>query len=355
MPPHCGGYFDLDTSKEQIVELESQMTSEDFWQDQDRAREVSQRAADFRKEIEEWEGVNKRLDDILEYSELAEAEGEEADSSKEISEVTRKLDVMEMRTLFASKYDNLNAILELHAGSGGTEANDWTGMLLRMYMRFIESKGWKVSVLAESRAEEVGYKSVSLRVEGRYAYGHLKSEAGVHRLVRISPFDAEKMRHTTFALVDVIPEFEDVEVTIDPKDIRIETSTSQGAGGQSVNTTYSAIRIVHEPTGIVVSCQNERSQLQNKETALKVLKARLYKLELEKKDKQLQSIRGDVGSAEWGNQIRSYVLHPYKMVKDHRTEEETQDAEDVLDGDLDRFVEAYLRKEAEERRKISNA
>lgn len=347
MPPAFGGYFDLDASKARIAELESQMIEPGFWNDQARARTVSQETADLKGEVEEMEEVRRELKELEDYVKLADEEGEELPEIDELGGLTKKLDAIEWRTLFSSEHDKRNVILEIHAGSGGTEANDWSGMLLRMYLRFCERKGWKVTLLAESRGEETGYKSVSLRVEGRYAYGHLKSEAGVHRLVRISPFDAEKMRHTTFALVDVVPEFDDVEVDLDMKDVRVETSTSQGAGGQSVNTTYSAIRLIHEPTGIVVTCQNERSQQQNKETALNILKSRLYQRELEARENEIHSIRGDMASAEWGNQIRSYVLHPYKMVKDHRTLYETQDAEDVLNGDLDAFVDAYLRQEVQ--------
>jgi peptide chain release factor 2 len=215
-----------------------------------------------------------------------------------------------------------------------------------MYSRFVEQKGFEMTILDESRAEDVGIKSIMVRVTGRYAYGYLKSEAGVHRLVRISPFDAEKMRHTTFALVEVIPELDEIEdIELDPKDLRIDTYLSGGKGGQSVNTTYSAVRIVHLPTKIAVACQNERSQLQNKETAMKILKAKLHQLKVEEQKKQKSDLRGDYQSAEWGNQIRSYVLHPYKLVKDHRTDEETTDAEGVLEGALEPFMEAYLRME----------
>lgn len=352
MPPAFGGCFDLDASKARVAELESQMTEPGFWNDQALARAVSREAADLKGEVGEMEEIRKKLQDLADYVELATEEGEVAEGLEELSfaelgELAKQLDAIEMRTLFSGEHDKRDAILEIHAGSGGTEANDWSAMLLRMYLRFCERKGWKVTLLSESRGEEAGYKSVSLRVEGRYAYGHLKAEAGVHRLVRISPFDAEKMRHTTFALVDVVPEFDDVEVNLDMNDVRVETSTSQGAGGQSVNTTYSAIRLVHEPTGIVVTCQNERSQQQNKETAIRILKSRLFQRELEAREKEIHSVRGDMASAEWGNQIRSYVLHPYKMVKDHRTLYETQNAEDVLNGDLDAFVDAYLRQEVQ--------
>jgi peptide chain release factor 2 len=263
---------------------------------------------------------------------------------------------MEFATLFAGDYDKETAIVAVHAGSGGTEAQDWTQMLTRMFMRFAEAKDWKVSVLSESRAEDVGLKSITFRVEGRWAYGYLKSEAGVHRLVRISPFDAEKMRHTTFALVEVIPELDDVgEIEIDAKDLRIDTFMSSGKGGQSVNTTYSAVRIVHLPTKISVSCQNERSQQQNKETAMKILKSKLHQLHLAEQEKQKAALRGEHHSAEWGNQIRSYVLHPYKMVKDHRTNHETSDTEAVLDGALEPFMEAYLRRELEQSNRFEEA
>ncbi len=340
--------------KKTLAELEGQMSLPDFWGDANRARRVSQEAAEIRKELEEAESVQKELRDAEEYLELQRleaakgrlerSEGSHEDEEPLLRKITEVLDKLEFRTLFSGPYDANNALVDLHAGSGGTEANDWTAMLLRMYLRYAEKKGWKVEVLAESRAEEVGFKSVSLRVEGRFVYGHLKAEAGVHRLVRISPFDAEKMRHTTFALVDVVPEFEDVpELDIDPKDLRIDTFLSGGHGGQSVQTTYSAVRIVHIPTGITVSCQNERSQAQNKETAMKVLLSRLYQRKLDEQAKKVKDIRGNVESAAWGNQIRSYVLYPYKMVKDHRTEAETTDAQTVLDGDLDFFVESYLR------------
>lgn len=229
-------------------------------------------------------------------------------------------------------------------------------MLYRMYARFIEAKDWNIEILDESRGEEAGFKSLTFRVEGRHAYGYLESEAGVHRLVRISPFDAEKMRHTTFALVEVLPEFDALEeIEIDAKDLRIDTFMSGGKGGQSVNTTYSAVRIVHLPTGITVQCQNERSQQQNKEVAMKVLRARLHKRQEEERHRQKADMRGEYQSAEWGNQIRSYVLHPYKLVKDHRTDHETTDAEAVLEGELEPFMEAYLRQRLSESKRWEQA
>ena len=235
-------------------------------------------------------------------------------------------------------------MISIHAGAGGDDAQDWAAMLLRMYLRFVEQKGWQAKILDESRGSEAGVKSVTFEVEGPYAYGHLKGETGVHRLVRISPFDAEKMRHTSFAYVEALPVLDDVEVKIDDRDIRVDTFLSSGHGGQSVQTTYSAVRLVHEPTGIIVTVQNERSQRQNKEKALQILQSRLLQLEEAKQEEERQRLRGQLTEAAWGNQIRSYVLHPYKMVKDHRTDYEEQDVAAVLDGGLQRFAEEYLKQ-----------
>jgi len=246
--------------------------------------------------------------------------------------------------LFDGKHDEHNAIVTIQAGSGGTEACDWAEMLMRMYMRYAEKKEWNIELFDETKGAEAGIKSVVFRVDGRYAYGHLQAEQGTHRLVRISPFDAEQMRHTSFARVEVIPELEENnEFQIDEKDVRIDTFMAGGHGGQSVNTTYSAVRIVHEPSGITVQCQNERSQLQNKETAMRILRSKLQQLQEQKEEEERLKLRGEYKSPEWGNQIRSYVLHPYHMVKDVRTRHETTDDVRVLDGDLDDFVEAYLK------------
>jgi peptide chain release factor 2 len=331
------------------------MSSPDFWNHQEHAQKVSKQAADLRSELETWQQFQQEVEELLELTELDDPEMEDEIRSK-LVDLKDRFAKMEFATLFAGDYDKETAIVAVHAGSGGTEAQDWTQMLTRMFMRFAEAKDWKVSVLSESRAEDVGLKSITFRVEGRWAYGYLKSEAGVHRLVRISPFDAEKMRHTTFALVEVIPELDDVgEIEIDAKDLRIDTFMSSGKGGQSVNTTYSAVRIVHLPTKISVSCQNERSQQQNKETAMKILKSKLHQLHLAEQEKQKAALRGEHHSAEWGNQIRSYVLHPYKMVKDHRTNHETSDTEAVLDGALEPFMEAYLRRELEQSNRFEEA
>lgn len=346
-PRRHGGYFDLDTVKIDLASLEVEMSAPDFWSDTLKAKSVSKHAAQLRDEIVQWESF---IDEVKNLQELAELSETEENTNQEIivklQELEKQFFDLEFALLFSGPHDVSSAIMSIHAGSGGTEAQDWTQILLRMFMRFSEKKGWEVTILDESRAEDVGLKSVMVRVAGRYAYGYLKSEAGVHRLVRISPFDAEKMRHTTFALVEVIPELDDiVDIELDPKDLRIDTFLSGGKGGQSVNTTYSAVRIVHLPTKISVSCQNERSQQQNKETAMKILKTKLHQLKVDAQEKQKSELRGDYQSAEWGNQIRSYVLHPYKLVKDHRTDYETADAEGVLEGNLEPFMESYLRQE----------
>ncbi len=287
------------------------------------------------------------MEELLELSEDLQKAPEDAmkkDFIKRVVELLKEFESLEFFMLLDGRHDKKNAIVAVHAGSGGTEAQDWAEMLLRMLLRYCEKKNWKTQIIDESKGNEAGIKSTVFRVGGRYAYGHLKSEHGTHRLVRISPFDAEKMRHTSFALVEVIPEIEKEEdIKIDQKDLRIDTFMSGGHGGQSVNTTYSAVRVVHVPTGITVQCQNERSQLQNKETALKILASKLQKLKEEEEKKEREELRGEYKSAEWGNQIRSYVLHPYKMVKDLRSRYETQDPEAVLDGYLDELVEAYLR------------
>ena len=326
-----------------LEQLADAMNAPDFWSNQENAQAISQDYQDIKKEVEKFADLEKRTGDLLELSEsddksiLSEVEEQTKNLAKEFADY-------EFYILLNGPYDKNNAIVAIHAGAGGTEAQDWAQMLLRMIMRFCDKMDWKVKILDESRGAEAGYKSVMLEVKGRFAFGYLKSEYGVHRLVRISPFDAEKMRHTSFALIEVLPELdEEIKIEIDPKDIRIDTFMSGGHGGQSVNTTYSAVRIVHIPTGITVQCQNERSQQQNKDMAMKVLKARLHRLEEEKKAKERQELRGEYKSAEWGNQIRSYVLHPYHMVKDHRTEYESTDPESVLEGELLPLCEAYLR------------
>jgi peptide chain release factor 2 len=340
----------LDTVKKEIQALEVAVIAPDFWNDPERARRDSQQLADLKKEYDTWQELKQSLVDLKEIIQLSE---EERDNSvvKDVEDRLQLLEKyyieLEFALLFSGKYDQNNAIVSIHAGAGGTDAQDWAEILLRMFFRYAERKEWSVQLLDESRGTEAGIKSVLFAVRGRHAYGHLRGEAGVHRLVRQSPFNADALRQTSFALVEVIPEINgDIDVEIRPEDLRIDTFMSGGKGGQSVNTTYSAVRIVHLPTKITVSCQNERSQTQNKEVALRILKAKLLQLKEQELEREKKELRGEFHSAEWGNQIRSYVLHPYKLVKDHRTSVETTDTEAVLDGDLDRFVEGYLRAQA---------
>lgn len=341
-----GGYFDLDGKKVEIKKLDSEMSQPDFWSNQERARLISSKADSLKRQVLAWENIEKETESNLELASSSKEDDQEMmqELKNELEVLTKKLGEMEFVVLFSGKYDNNDAIISIHAGTGGTEAQDWAQMLLRMILRFCEKKNLLTKIIDETVGQEAGVKSVTAEVSGEWAYGNLKSEAGVHRLVRISPFDAEKMRHTSFALVEVIPILSDDQIQpINEKDLRIDVFRSGGAGGQSVNRTDSAVRITHLPTGIVVKCQNERSQLQNRKTAMKILQAKLAELQLKAKGKELSEIRGEVLQAEWGNQIRSYVLQPYKMVKDHRTDFETSDPESVLNGELDGFVESYLR------------
>lgn len=338
----------LSSKQIEVEELEKQMQDVNFWNDQDNAKKISQKHENLRKEIETWTNLKKEVVELLELSKLEKNK----DSDKEVSDlikssvpgVLKKFEKLEFVLLLSEKYDQNNAIITFHAGSGGTEAQDWAEMLQRMILRFVEKKNWKATLLDESKGQEAGIKSATIRVEGQYAFGYLKSEHGTHRLVRISPFDGDKSRHTSFASLEVIPEIEQGgNVEIDSKDLRIDTFMSSGKGGQSVNTTYSAVRIVHIPTKITVQCQNERSQIQNKETAMKILVSKLQLLQDQKQLEERNELRGEYKSAEWGNQIRSYVLHPYKMVKDLRSKYETTDPESILDGNLDEIIEAYLK------------
>lgn len=324
-----------------MAQFDAEMARPDFWLDHTRAKSVSKRRDELHREVIIWQRLR---DDIVVLRQLAqEGDASEDELKKELEGFETKFEELEFFVLFSGKYDKSDCILAIHAGTGGTEAQDWAAMLLRMYLRFCERRALTVRIVDESCGGEAGIKSAVLEVSGRYAYGWLKSERGVHRLVRISPFDAEKMRHTSFALAEVLPVLEEVAVTIDPKDLRIDTFLSSGHGGQSVQTTYSAVRIVHLPTGITVTCQNERSQQQNKETAMKILRAKLHVLAEEAQTAKLKAVRGEYKEAAWGNQIRSYVLHPYHLVKDLRTKYETSDTAAVLDGKLEQFVEAYLR------------
>ncbi len=324
------------------------MQEPDFWNVKDEAEEKSRKFEELTKEMETWERLQKENKELLELALESEKEKDHS-IKKEIEKkfilLKQEFEKLEFFILLSEKYDKNNAIIAIHAGTGGVDAQDWAAMLLRMYLRFCEKRGWLVRIIHESVGSEAGIKSVTFEVKGNYAFGFLKSENGVHRLVRISPFDAEKMRHTSFALVEVIPELEEIdEVEINDKDIRIDTFLSSGHGGQSVNTTYSAVRITHLPTKITVTCQNERSQKQNKETAMKILKSKLHQIIEDEKQEEKQKLRGEYHEAAWGNQIRSYVLQPYKMVKDHRTKHEEQDVNKILDGEIDNFIEKFLRK-----------
>lgn len=343
----------LDAVKQQMNVLEVEVSAPDFWSEPERAKAESQKLGEMQKEYEQWNGLRMEIMDLQEILQMSLQEKDvsvEADAQVKFTELDKRYYELEFTLLFSGDHDSKNAILSIHAGAGGTDAQDWAEMLMRMFFRYAERKGWKVRLLDESRGGEAGIKSATFEITGRYAYGQLKSEHGVHRLVRQSPFNSDALRQTSFALVEVVPEIDEtVNIDIKPDDLRIDTFMAGGKGGQSVNTTYSAVRIVHLPTKITVSCQNERSQAQNKETAMKILKSKLVKLREEELQKEKLKLRGEYQSAEWGNQIRSYVLHPYHMVKDHRTNIETADTDAVLDGDLDKFIEGYLRAQAEGR------
>lgn len=308
-----------------------------------------QRLSDLRTEVELWDELEARVTDLMDLLELAEAADDQGIADEiagEVDEIEAQLDRLEYRLLLSGDYDEHDAILAIHAGAGGTESQDWAQMLLRMYLRWAKSQGYGTVVIDQTEGEEAGIKSVTVEVDGRHAYGYLKAERGVHRLVRLSPFDASSRRHTSFALVEVMPVIDDdIEIEINANDLRIDTYRASGAGGQHVNKTSSAVRIVHEPTDIVVQCQNERSQLQNREMAMRILRSRLLELEIEKREEEQARLKGEHVDAGWGNQIRSYVLHPYQMVKDHRTDHETGKTQAVLDGDLDPFIIAYLKSQ----------
>lgn len=343
-----GGLFDVDKKLEEIKELEEKMNSVDFWNDKTKADEVISSLNSLKRKVNGIIEMKRSLDSDLEIVELIKEEENEEFKELLISNVEgyeSSVDALEVELLLDGDYDDCNCILEVHAGAGGTEACDWANMLYRMYLRFCEKHNYKVEVIDYLAGEEVGVKSVTISIKGENCYGYLKSEKGIHRLVRLSPFDSNHKRHTSFASVDVIPEIKkDIEVVIEDKDLKIDVYRSSGAGGQHVNTTDSAVRITHIPTNIVVTCQNGRSQIQNREEAMMVLKSKLKLLEIEKQENELNEVRGEQKNIEFGSQIRSYVLHPYSMIKDHRTNVESSNVDKILDGDIDIYINAYLRR-----------
>jgi peptide chain release factor 2 len=341
------GYLHLDSKCQRLEGLEQEFAKPGFWDDQQRAQQISKQAADLRNELAEFDGVRRALEDAQVANELALLDDDEAlaaEVPQALQQLSQRIDALELGSWFDGELDGGDAIININPGQGGLEAQDWTDMLYKMYLRYAQRHGWKVEVLDAPPGEVIGLDHATFIISGRNAYGMLRAEQGVHRLVRISPTDEKKRRQTTFAGVEVLPVLPDeVEVEISPADLRIDVYRSSGPGGQSVNTTDSAVRITHIPTNTVVTCQNEKSQLQNKEAAMKILRARLYELEQAKREAELEELRGPRHEASWGNQIRNYVLYPYQMVKDVRTGVETGNVDAVLDGDLDQFVIAFHR------------
>lgn len=348
---NSGGLFDWERKQVRIRELEERTAAPDFWNDSNAAQRTMREIGALKTPLEQWEALHQRAEDLRVMLELAEEAGDEdlaAEAATEADSLEHEVGKFELRLLLTGKYDANHAILSLHAGAGGTEAQDWVEMLVRMYTRWAESRGFKVEVLDVLPGDEAGLKSATIAVRGPYAYGFLRPEMGVHRLVRISPFDFQGRRHTSFAAVEVSPEIDDDtdDVPIRPEDLRVDTFRASGAGGQHVNKTESAVRITHLPTGIVTSCQNERSQIQNREVAMRMLRSKLAQLKLEETERELGALRGPKMEIQWGSQIRSYVFQPYTLVKDHRTGHENGNIQAVMDGELDDFIYAYLQQKA---------
>lgn len=341
--------FDFAQLRSDVEGLKAQMTEPGFWENRRRAKEVSQELNSKSSRLKKYEDLEGRLEDLEVLSQLAQEE-DDASALQEAEQLAgilaRELDRLELETFMDGPYDDYPCYMMLNAGAGGTDAQDWAEMLLKMYISWLERRGYRYRVLEVSPGEVAGIKSATVEVDGDYAYGYLKGEQGVHRLVRVSPYDANQRRHTSFSALSVVPVIEDPDVEIREEDLRIDTYRASGAGGQYVNTTDSAVRITHHPTGLVVACQKERSQHQNREIAMRILKARLHELRERERRKELEEIQGEQKSIEWGSQIRSYVLHPYRLVKDHRIDVEVGNADAVLEGDLDPFIEAYLRTSA---------
>ena len=344
---HLGGLFDVASKQEKLDELEAFMSEPGFWDDQKAAQNVINEVNALKEMVHQFNELSDTYENLELTYELVKEENDEelmAELVSEVKTLTVDLNQYELQLLLSEPYDKNNAILELHPGAGGTESQDWGSMLLRMYTRWADKKGFKVETLDYLPGDEAGIKSVTLLIKGHNAYGYLKAEKGVHRLVRISPFDSSGRRHTSFVSCEVMPEFnEDIEIEIRTEDLKIDTYRASGAGGQHINTTDSAVRITHVPTNTVVTCQSERSQIKNREQAMKMLKAKLYQKKLDEQQAQLNEIRGEQKEIGWGSQIRSYVFHPYSMVKDHRTTTEVGNVQAVMDGDLDPFIDSYLR------------
>lgn len=343
--------FDLDAKEKEIADLDQQTLEADFWSDQKKAQATIRKRNSIKDIVDSFASLHEALVSLNESADVLKTDFDEELmelAEEEYTELEKTFDLFEMKVLLSHEYDHSNAILEIHPGAGGTESCDWASMLYRMYTRYAEKHGFKVSVLDYQPGEEAGIKSVTFLIEGDKAYGYLKSEKGVHRLVRISPFDSGARRHTSFASLEVMPQFnEEIEIEIKPEDLIIETKRASGAGGQHINKTDSAIRMVHKPTGIVATCQSGRSQIQNREEALRILKSRLYQREIEEQEKKIAQLKGVQMANEWGSQIRNYVLHPYSLVKDVRTGYETSQVQTVLDGGLDEFIFAYLKSQVQ--------
>lgn len=342
-----GGIFDIDKKDQEIARLEAEMNAPGFWNNPQVAQEHGKKIKQIKNIIEPFRNLSNRAEDLtllIDMAQEGEEAGHEADFSQELNQLEHELEAFELQCTLSGEHDSGNCYLNIHPGAGGTESCDWASMLMRMYLRFIDQRGWKANVVDYQEGEEAGIKNVTIYVQGEYAYGYLQSETGIHRLVRISPFDANRRRHTSFAAVHLMPELDDtIQVEINDKDLRIDTFRASGHGGQHINMTDSAVRITHLPTGIVVSCQNERSQHQNRMNAMKILTSRLYELMQEQHAEKVEELSGEKRDIAWGNQIRSYVFHPYNMIKDHRTGFERGDIQRVMDGDLDGYITAYLR------------
>lgn len=348
-----GGLFDLEGNKKRIQELEEEMTSPNFWDDQDQAQKVINETNRIKLFVDRFEKVAESFENLEVLYELVKEENDQ-DLYEELNQgvlsLRENLNGFELEMLLNGPYDANNAILELHPGAGGTESQDWASQLLRMYQRWAEQRNYTVETLNYLPGDEAGVKSVTLLIKGHNAYGYLKAEKGVHRLVRISPFDSSGRRHTSFVSCDVTPEIlDDIDIEVKSEDLKIDTYRSSGAGGQHVNVTDSAVRLTHLPTGIIVTCQSERSQIKNRETAMKMLKSKLYQLEIERQQEELSEIRGEQKEIGWGSQIRSYIFHPYSMIKDHRINLDVGNVQAVMDGDIDQFIDAYLRSQLNEK------